>query len=192
MNKNKKKLWLVGGIVAVLLLGYFAIVPGVLYLLSWNPPLKGAGGSSDDISESKRRGVFLWEYQPAKNPIHIRDGEYLDIVEVWAERSWIYPEFSRDTKIQSKSYQIVMSVKPNGLTHYYLNNYDYGGADNKQWTVGIDYQRMFNTREDGKLVYEQQGQSLDSCEVFLIKQGNQMNKPVEPVILEKLKLCRKD
>ena len=193
MNRNNKKLWLIGGIVAVLLLGYFVIAPGVLYLLSWNPTLEGAGGSSDDISESKRRGVFLWEYKPEKNPIRIRDGEYLDIVEIWAERSWAYPEFSRGTELRPKHFQIVIRARPEGLTHYYYNNFDgEEKSSSRHWTIGVNNRRVFYTRESGKLVHEQYQQPPDSCEVFPIQQGHDLSGRIQPVIIEQLRLCRQD
>ncbi len=193
MNRNNKKLWLIGSIVAVLLLGYFVIVPGVLYLLSWNPTLAGAGGSSDDISESKRRGVFLWEYKPAKNPIRIRDGEYLDIVEVWAERSWIYPEFSRDTEIQPNIYQIVIKANPKGLYHYYERHFDHEKPETaiNHWTIGVDYQWVFYMPSDENLMCEMYSLP-DSCEVFPIQRGTDIGDRKPHVIIGELRLCRKD
>jgi len=55
-------------------------------------------GPSNDIAESKRRGVYLYSYKVlTKQPIPLGDGVELTIKDAWLERQWKAGTFDNET-----------------------------------------------------------------------------------------------
>lgn len=57
-------------------------------------------GPSNDIAESKRRGVYLYSYKVlTKQPIPLGDGVELTIKDAWLERQWKAGTFDNETRV---------------------------------------------------------------------------------------------
>lgn len=57
-------------------------------------------GPSNDIAESKRRGVYLYSYKVlTKQPIPLGDGVELTIKDAWLERQWKAGTFDNETVV---------------------------------------------------------------------------------------------
>lgn len=82
------------GVVTVLLLFIWFCTP-IRYL-----NLVDHYGPSNDITESKRRGVYLFSYKVInQQPINLGDGVALTIADAWIERQWKAGTFDNETVV---------------------------------------------------------------------------------------------
>lgn len=86
--------------------------------------LKGHIGASQDIQESKKRGVFICEYAVEKNPYVINDTLKFNIKKAWLEKQWKYPSNCKETDIID-GYQIEIETLDT------IKSYG------KNWSIGI-------------------------------------------------------
>lgn len=94
--------------------------------------LSGNRGISNNINESKERGVFLAEYTVNQNPYIINDSLKIDIEEAWLEASWSYGSKFSET-IRKDKFRICIKVAP----PFSLKEYD------ETWTIGDGYGGYF-------------------------------------------------
>jgi len=67
-------------------------------------------GPSNDIAESKRRGVYLYSYRVlTKQPIALGDGVELTIKDAWLERQWKAGTFDNETRVSYNVPAIIRS-----------------------------------------------------------------------------------
>lgn len=105
-----------------------------LLMTSCNPVVKSIGPfSSSSIEESKKRDVFIWEYEPTN--VIIYDSIEFEIKEAFAEKMYYYysPSDIR-YKVSDDDTQIVIKLKDklSQLGHFELWTVDgfYGMSDN--------------------------------------------------------------
>lgn len=94
--------------------------------------LQGHRGMSEDIEESVRRGVFIWEYTVTSNPYSINDSLILEVESAWLEKRWAYPSNTNETLI-GNGYQLILRVS-NNITNYA-----------RTWMIGVD-ERLYLRR----------------------------------------------
>lgn len=69
----------------------------------------GSSGASKDISDAKKRGVFLAAYHVNPNPYPINDTLQITIEEAWIERKWRHGGKNDETVILS-GYQLCVNT----------------------------------------------------------------------------------
>ncbi len=137
-----KKKWKIVLVILMILIGVFFLTP----LRYYNPPLEGAGGATANIEQSKKFGVFLFEYRVQDNPIQLRNGRTLHINEAWVEKGWTYTNFSNKVNFMKPSlFNICLSIDEKDVEDY---GNDYSKND-EGWWIGIDYKKHFGQEEPG-------------------------------------------
>ena len=81
--------------------------------------LSGNRGISNNIKESKKRGVFLSEYTTPQNPYMINDSIILNIQEAWLEVTWFYRK-DLDKTLRGDKFRICILTTP----EYSLKSYE--------------------------------------------------------------------
>ncbi len=94
--------------------------------------LRGKPGMSENINESKKRGVFINEYQSNKNLI-INETFKMNVVRAWLEKKWAYNSNPNHT-IVVDGYQLIVHT-----TERLDENYSF------TWTIGTDFKRNFRS-----------------------------------------------
>ena len=141
------------------ILGVFFLTP----LRYYNPPLEGAGGYSDDIKESKERGVFLFEYEVKDNPLRLQNGRIIHFQQAWAEKAWTYPLFSNQTDIDDPPlYSICITVTKEDIA-----DYPHDGA----WWIGDSPDTCFYRSNQGQLSLGRKRFLPQAFETFIIHKG---------------------
>jgi hypothetical protein len=143
----------------------------------------GLNGASEDVGESKRRGVFVCEYGPPANPYRINDSLVLHINECWLERRWVHDK-NRPTGADPYSgmYQLIMEVGPNDLRGY----------GKKGWTIGLDFVQNFSKPTPNALVMLfNEGAPRDTEEWLVIQGEPKKQLSGKEVVLGRLVLKRK-
>ncbi len=69
---------------------------------------EGHIGASSDISEAKKRGVFIGEYTVSPNPYMLNDSLQLTIKQAWVEQHWGYG--ANNSTIASAGYQLCINT----------------------------------------------------------------------------------
>lgn len=95
---------------------------------------KGMEGTSADIGESKKRGVFVYEYLPPQNPYKINDSLAVRVKSAWLEHKWTYtgPFNTQETSIDSEGYTLIVISDEKSLK----------GLDNN-WLIGAKKDSTF-------------------------------------------------
>jgi hypothetical protein len=71
----------------------------------------GHRGVSSDISESKKRGVFLAECKGITNPVKINDSLQITINEAWLEKQWAHSSKEEETLLYNEElYQLCVII----------------------------------------------------------------------------------
>ncbi|MBL7994992.1 hypothetical protein JNM05_06425 [bacterium] len=141
--------------------------------------LKDHPGVSENISESKRRGVYISEYYTDNNPYIINDSLRLHIKSAWIEKSWAYPENNYDTRILP-GYQLIIDVEEQDLIGY-----------GRTWMIGIDGNKYFRSCRNNCL--------MSDCELILqgkttwyVQQGRRLDTLSSKTIIGEFSLIKKD
>jgi hypothetical protein len=95
---------------------------------------KGHLAVSSDITESKKRNVFVAEYEVKPNPFVINDTLRLKITKAWLEHKWAYGNSFDETIIIKDLYQLVIESEQRFLK-------DYGVT----WRIGVDGDRYIRS-----------------------------------------------
>lgn len=74
----------------------------------------GEIGTSSNVEESKKRGVFVCEYETSMNPYVINDSMSITIKEAWLEKNWIYAKDINKSNIQ-KGYSLRINSREEDL-----------------------------------------------------------------------------
>lgn len=126
-NKIKEQLLNKNRNISILAFSFTILI--CIQLLSCNPIVKTIGPfSSPSIEESKKRGVFLWEYHPVSTTIH--DTINFEIKEVFAEKQYQYYSY-KDLryKISEDKTQIKIVAKRKLSDLYYFELWVVDGFD---------------------------------------------------------------
>lgn len=108
------------------------IINILIFLLISCSNSKGHRGVSENIAESRKRNVFISEYEIAQNPFRINDTLSLKVNKIWVEKQWAYGDEETETII-SEGYQMVI------LTDTDLKSYS------STWLIGVNGDRYFRT-----------------------------------------------
>lgn len=115
----------------IIIQGIFFVVAFCLLLIGCNPIVKTLGPfSSNSIVESKKTGVFLWEYYPVD--VMINDTIHFEIKEVFAEKQYSYNSY-KDLRynVSEDDTQINIVLNNPSLLKYFglltVENFDFYG-----------------------------------------------------------------
>jgi len=110
-------------------------------LLSSCYTLIGHVGVSENIKESKKNGVFVYELRTDSNPFKINDTLAISIKEIWLENMWRY---TKELKSQKDSgYQLCITLNSASLKGY-----------NDKWVIGNNSYSAFGEDSDSSLFTE--------------------------------------
>jgi len=111
--------------------------------------LEGSRGVSSNIEESKKRRVFVCEYETAQNPYFINDSIIIDVDEMWLEERWAYGSRVEET-LNTSDYQLIIDVKGEETFKNYISS----------WVIGVD----------GSLYFRPAGKKSLMCDLTSLPQ----------------------
>jgi hypothetical protein len=94
--------------------------------------LRGHRGVSNDIEESKERGVFVCELHSLSNPYRINDTLSINIKSAWLEKSWRYGVEVSETVVISDIYQLVIDSDKQSIVDF-----------PKRWQIGTSRKNSY-------------------------------------------------
>ena len=108
--------------------------------------------ASENIVESKKRGAFLWEYEPCTYCLF--DSIYIRVLEAFVENEcWYANQFSDSIKVNHRAQRIIIQYEDNPWPGYYGDTLTYTTSKSFiNWFVGSysDYRhRSFYHLESG-------------------------------------------
>ena len=110
--------------------------------------INGSQGVSQNIEESKKRGVFIAEYKPITNPIKINDSIVINVKEAWLENEWQYSGiFSEGAKKAKDLYCLVVQTDTLSLKNYESWDIGSGNLESFDKDGNYDMQRLRNLFE---------------------------------------------
>ena len=141
--------------------------------------LRGHVGVSDDIKESKRREVFICEYEASPNPYVINDSLQIFVKTAWLEKRWQYPKNNYET-IPIDGFQLVIETNEENLKGY-----------DKTWSIGLDAERYIRTCDKNCLMSDFDSLPTADKEVWQVQAGNSFNPETEKKIIGNFELIKK-
>lgn len=156
------------------LLQYFSII---LFLACNDLP--GHRGESENITESKKRGVFICEYKTLTNPYQINDTLQIYIKEAWLEEQWAYPQNTNNT-IKTGGFQLCINSNKESLK----------GID-IDWTIGVNSELYFRESSASSLISDLVVISKNDTIVYLVQAGDNLSDTGEKKIIGKFVLIKK-
>ena len=121
--------------------------------------LRGHLGTSDNITESKKNGVFIYKLQTDANPYKINDTLAISIKEIWLENMWAYVGLQLKSK-KVDGYQLCITLNSTSLKGY-----------NDKWVIGNDIYSRFGEYSDSSLVIEFQN-IPDTILIYKVYEGS--------------------
>jgi hypothetical protein len=122
--------------------------------------LSGQRGISQDITESKRRGVFKTEYTVYPNPYKINDSLQITVKQAWLESHWNYGEYNDETKVYPDGeYQLAVNTVEKDIENVDI-----------YWTIGIDREKYMRTSNNQSLISDLKTMPSDTIE-FKVQTG---------------------
>jgi hypothetical protein len=134
---------------------------------------------SDNIKESKSKGVFLCEYIPETNPLVLNDSIRLDIKEAWIENTWTYASYSKISTSPERCQLIILTN----------NTLAEGYADT--WAIGVDFDRYIRPCGYDCLMTNFDSLPVGNRETWKIQAGWHLNPEAEKIIIGELVLLKK-
>lgn len=141
---------------------------------------EGHIGASRDISEAKKRGIFISEYTAHPNPCKLNDSLQLTIKEAWIENKWAYGKDNQT--IIDEGYQLCINT----------TEADENKIDNAGGIFGVDFDHNLRLSGDDSFIGDFNYVPGDSIEYLLQHGRNFMNDSTKKKeIIGKLVLIRK-
>lgn len=141
---------------------------------------EGHIGASKNISEAKKRGIFISEYTAHPNPCKLNDSLQLTIKEAWMEYRWAYGK--NNQTLIDEGYQLCINT----------TEADEIKIENAEGIFGVDFDHNLRVSGDDSFIGDFTSFQGDSIE-YLLQHGrsfmNDSTKKKE--ILGKLVLVRK-
>jgi hypothetical protein len=142
--------------------------------------LSGQRGISQDITESKRRGVFITEYTVYPNPYKINDSLQITVKQAWLESHWNYGEYNDETKVYPDGeYQLAVNTVEKDIENVDI-----------YWTIGIDREKYMRISNNQSLISDFKTMPSDTIE-FKVQQDYDLSKDGEKIIIGKFVLIKK-
>ena len=136
-------------------------------------------GVSENIDESKKRGVFIYEYQAIPNPIKINDSLIFDFHHAWLEKKWRYLESFDETELLD-GYQLIIITKneiPKGL--------------GRTWSIGIDVKRYIRLCGKNCLLTDFDNLPISVKEVWEVQVGRKLKEDEDKTIIGEFTIYKK-
>lgn len=134
---------------------------------------------SDNIEDSKKRGVFICEYEANPNPIRINDSLVFTIEAAWLEKQWRFLESFNETE-PMEGYQLIIITKddvPKGL--------------GRTWSIGIDFKHYVRLSGEKCLITDFEKLPISNKEAWKVQKGRKLLPEDEKVILGDFILYKK-
>ena len=141
--------------------------------------LKGHNGVSADIEESKKRGVFISEYQALQNPYIINDSLKINVKSAWLEKRWKYPENLNET-ILVEGYQLIIITKKKDISGF-----------GQTWRIGLDGDRYFRVCGEECIITDFKEAPKEEKEIWQVQKGAELYDGAEHLIIGKFVLDKK-
>jgi hypothetical protein len=123
----------------------------LLLFISCETPA-GHTGVSNDIDDSKKRGVFISEYVVNPNPYKINDSLQITVKEAWLERRWRYGKNEDETlTFPPENYQLCINTVEEDIKN----------AASK-WTIGLNGDKYIRTSGRNSLMGDFQNMPGDT------------------------------
>lgn len=140
----------------IVLLSFLAISFTKCKIQDTNP------GVSNDILESKKRGVFIKEYTTYTNPYKINDTLQITVIEAWLETSWYHGTNNDETIITGKPhFQLCINSIEKDLV-----------GTTFDWTIGIDVHKNLRTSSKSSLLGDFENEPGDTIEYKVQSESN--------------------
>mgnify|MGYP003449199467 FL=1 len=140
----------------------------------------GHSGVSRDITDSKRRGVFISEYFVNPNPYKINDTLKITIKEAWLEKQWTYGKHEDQTLLfQPENYQLCINTTEEDIK-----------TMNSNWTIGLNGDKYMRMSSLNSLLGDFQTIPGDTIE-YKVQQGMELSDNYKKNIIGKLILVKK-
>lgn len=149
-----------------------------IFLLPGCNTWQGHNGMSEDIEESKRRGVFVSEYYSELNPYVINDSLRLNVKTAWLEKRWKYPSNPSETVIW-EGYQLIIHVDKENLRNYA-----------KTWLIGLDFNLNLRSCGYSCLMMDCDTIPLDRI-TWKVQQGRRLDSLITKNIIGEFSLVKK-
>lgn len=136
-------------------------------------------GVSNDIAESKKRGVFICEYQADHNPLRINDSIEFIVKIAWLERQWKYPENLEKTS-PMEGYQLVIETEnkiPNGF--------------GRTWAIGLSSKKYIRKCGTNCLIGDFQTLPISNKISWSVKGDGKVKSDENTIILGEFELYKK-
>lgn len=159
---------------------YISVIIVILNLCYSCSDFQNYRGVSENIEDSKRRGVYICGYEGRPNPIRINDSLIFDIKEAWLERQWKYPENYKNTE-PIEGYQLMVLI----------NNEIYKDIS-RNWSIGVDFERYIRPCGKNCLITDFPKLPISNKEIWQIQAGRYLNAESKKVILGEFILYRKN
>jgi len=140
---------------------------------------QGHVGVSNGIRESKKRNIFISEYEAKPNPIKINDTLSIKVSRAWVENQWAYGKFRNETIINNNEYQLIIEVDSNILENY-----------GSTWTIGIDGSRYIRSCGSNCLMTDFDTLPKD-IEEWKVQDGSQLDSLSTKTIIGTFKIYKK-
>ena len=154
----------------------------ILFLISLSScnDFQNYPGVSDNIENSKKRGVYICEYEAHPNPMKINDTIVFNVEMAWLERQWKYGKNYNNTN-PMEGYQLVILTKDN----------IHKGFD-KTWTIGIGFERHIRPCGKSCLMTDFEKLPISNKEIWKVQGGRRLNAEAVKIILGDFILYKKN
>jgi hypothetical protein len=140
----------------------------------------GHGGISQDMKDSKKRGVFIAEYKVYPNPYKINDTLQITVKEAWLEKRWMHGKNEEETLLfQPENYQLCINTVEEDVKNMYFD-----------WTIGINGDKYIRSSNESSLVGDFENMPGDTIE-YKVQKGNNLSDNGKKIIIGKLVLIKK-
>jgi hypothetical protein len=141
---------------------------------------KGRPGVSDDIEDSKNRGVFIAEYKTLTNPYKINDTLQLTINEAWIETKWIHTSDPKGASSLGDSYQLCINTIKHDLKNLTIT-----------WYIGISAERYLRLSSNNSLMGDLKTLEKADTLIYPVQNGANLSNNSYKDIIGKLVLIKK-
>lgn len=140
----------------------------------------GHSGISNNIQESKRRGVFISEYTIQLNPYKINDSLDITIEEAWLEKQWAYGKHEDETKLYpTEEYQLCINSTEKDVKKYlYLD-----------FTIGVESDKYMRSSSKESLVGDFKNLPGDTIK-YEVQRGNDLREGSKKNVIGNLILVK--
>ena len=139
-------------------------------------------GASNDIEDSKKRGVFVCEYVTPQNPYQINDTLSIIVNSVWLEHQWRYKGlFNQKAKAEKDGYQLIVITDKKSSKGY---------GDN--WLIGLTPDSTFRNASYDALIADFKGLPTENVMQWKVQKSHVLSNSFHKIIIGKFELRKVD